>query len=391
MRAIVVGAGIAGPVTALALQKAGIDSAVYEAYPRPADGLGGEIALAPNGIAALDVVGASAAVVAASQPNCRQELAVGPGKKVTLPWLADSAPFRLVRRSDLFRILHDQAVRSGIDVAYGKRLVSVREEAGSVTARFADGSSATGDVLIGADGVHSTVRTLIDPHAPGPRYTGMLAVEGWSPVETGNAPGTMTFTFGAKGYYLYWPSAGGTTWGANMPSVRPLLIAEARAVPAAEWKRRLIDVYGGDTPGGEFVRSVDPSRLQINGALHIMPPVPHWYRGRMVLVGDSVHAPSNSSGQGAALAIESAVELARCLRDLPVPAAFAAYVRLRRTRVEGIARQAARTNSRKAPGPVARALMPVLMPLFLKTVMNPSRTLAPILNSRIDWAAPVTA
>jgi 2-polyprenyl-6-methoxyphenol hydroxylase-like FAD-dependent oxidoreductase len=54
----------------------------------------------------------------------------------------------------------------------------------------------------------------------------------------------------------------------------------------------------------------------VTGSLHIMPPVPHWHRGRLVLVGDAVHAPSNSSGQGASLAIESAIELARCLRDL---------------------------------------------------------------------------
>ena len=57
--------------------------------------------------------------------------------------------------------------------------------------------------------------------------------------------------------------------------------------------------------------------LQAVGGLHIMPPVPHWHRGRMVLVGDAVHAPSNSTGQGASLAMESAIELARCLRDRP--------------------------------------------------------------------------
>ena len=85
-----------------------------------------------------------------------------------------------------------------------------------------------------------------------------------------------------------------------------------------------------------------------------MPPVPHWHRGRMVLVGDAAHAPSNSSGQGASLAIESAVQLARCLRDLPDSRrAFAAYERLRRTRVEKVAARAARINQAKAPGAVA--------------------------------------
>ena len=84
-----------------------------------------------------------------------------------------------------------------------------------------------------------------------------------------------------------------------------------------------------------------------------MPPVPHWHRGRMVLVGDAVHAPSNSTGQGASLAIESAIQLARCLRDLPDAAsAFAAYEGLRRERVEKITKRGARINHAKTPGPV---------------------------------------
>jgi 2-polyprenyl-6-methoxyphenol hydroxylase-like FAD-dependent oxidoreductase len=78
--------------------------------------------------------------------------------------------------------------------------------------------------------------------------------------------------------------------------------------------------------------------------------------GRMVLVGDAVHAPSNSTGQGASLAIESSIRLARCLRDLPdATSAFSAYERLRREQVERITKRGARTNSAKTPGPIARA------------------------------------
>src|SRR5262249_25672287 len=117
-------------------------------------------------------------------------------------------------------------------------------------------------------------------------------------------------------------------------------------------------------------------------------PVPHWHRGRMVLVGDAVHAPSNSSGQGASLAIESAVQLARCLRDIPdVPSAFATYEGLRRGRVEGVAARAAKINHRKAAGPVGRALMPILMRAFMKLVMNAEKTIGAEQRYRIDWAA----
>jgi 2-polyprenyl-6-methoxyphenol hydroxylase-like FAD-dependent oxidoreductase len=387
--AIVIGGGIAGPVTALALHRAGIEATIYEGHAGSADGLGGTIALAPNGIAALRIVGAAEAVVAAAQPIERQVMTVG-GRRIEMPGVAGAGPLQVIRRADLYEVLRDRAVAEGVRFEHGKRLSRVREEPQATTALFADGDEARADVLIGADGVHSTVRRLIDPSAPGPRYTGMLAVEGRSAFEVGGDPATMTFAFGRRAYYLYWrlPS-GGTVWGVNLPSASPLTIAEARALPASHWVRVLEATYGGDSPGGELIRRTPPSSLLVNGALHIMPPVPHWSRGRMVLAGDAVHAPSNSSGQGASLSIESAVELARCLRDLDVPDAFATYERLRRARVEAVAAGAAKINHAKAPGRVGQAVLPLLMRPLMKLAMNPEKKLGPVLRHRIDWDAPV--
>jgi 2-polyprenyl-6-methoxyphenol hydroxylase-like FAD-dependent oxidoreductase len=389
--AIVIGGGIAGPVAAMALHKAGIAATVYEAYPSSTGGIGGALALAPNGVAALRIVGADQAVTAMATPITHMNMAVD-RKRIDLPGLADVPPLRLVHREDLHTVLHDRAVAAGVPFEYGRRLVDAQETADGVTARFADGSTATADVLIGADGVRSTVRRLIDPKAPGPNYTGTMGFEAVARHEVANAPGTMTFAFGRRGYYLYWPEpGGGTRWGANLPQERPMSLTEARAIPTAEWMRVLRDAYGADDPGGDLIRTSDVDELQVTGSLHIMPPVPHWYRGRLVLVGDSAHAPSNSSGQGASLAIESAVQVARCLRDLPdVPAAFAAFERLRRARVEKVAARAARVNQAKAPGAVARLMMPLLMSLLTRTAMKPEKTLGPEQRYVIDWAAPVT-
>ncbi|WP_030438740.1 FAD-dependent oxidoreductase [Actinoplanes subtropicus] len=383
----IIGGGIAGPVAALALRKAGLKATVYESYPSTADGLGGTIALAPNGMAALEIVGAAEAVRAVAEPAHRQVMAIG-GKRVPMPALAGVEPYQVVRRADLYRILHDRATAEGITIEHGRRLTEAREEGDRVTAVFADGSTATADVLVGADGVQSTVRRLIDPDAPGPSYTGMLAFEGVSAFEVPEEPGTMTFAFGKRGYYIYWPAVGGgTTFGVNVPHPRPLTIKEARAVPVREWMATLLGVYGEDAPGGDLLRHLPPEKLQVSGALYIMPPVPHWYRGRLVLVGDAVHAPSNSSGQGASLAIESAIELARCLRDREVPEAFATYERTRRGRVERIAARAAKINHAKTPGPVARALMSAIMPIFLELAMKPEKTFGPEQRYRIDWPA----
>ncbi|WP_280235707.1 FAD-dependent oxidoreductase [Nocardia cyriacigeorgica] len=388
--ALVIGGGIAGPVAATALRAAGIDARVYEAYPGPAHNIGSGLALAPNGLAALDVVGAGDRVRAIAVPISAMNLSVG-DKRVSVPTLPDVEPLQLVDRSELHRQLHDHAIESGVPFEYEKRLVGVDEHGDGVTARFADGSSATADVLIGADGIRSTVRGLIDPDAPGPDYTGMLGFGARTEAAIDTPPETMVFAFGKRAYYLYWPEGDGRiVWGANLPQKQYLSLTEARAIPAEHWLSVLRDTYGEDTPGGQLARATTADQLEVTGALHIMPPVPHWYRGRMVLVGDSVHAPSNSSGQGASLAVESAVQLARCLRDLDSPAeAFAAYETLRRGRVEGIAARAAKINHSKTPGPITRKMIRMLMPIMVKTVMNPEKTSGDDQRYRIDWEAHV--
>lgn len=390
--AAVIGGGIAGPVAAMALRRAGIEATVYEAYPSRADSAGGTLALAPNGVAALELVGAAAPVRRMAVPLGRQRMVVG-GRRVEIPPLSGVEPLQLVHRSELYRVLHERADADGVRFEYGRRLVEAREEAGRVTALFEDGTTADSDVLIGADGVHSRVRGIVDPAAPAPGYTGLLGLEAVSDFEPEVEPGTISFTFGRRAYYLYWREpGGGTRWGINLPSRRPMSSAEARAVSEAEWLDRLVATYGEDSPGADLVHSIRPGSLQATGGLHIMPPVPNWHRGRIVLVGDAVHAPSNSSGQGASLAVESAIQLARCLRDVDdVPSAFAAYERMRRSRVEGVAARASKINYAKAPGPIARAIMPLMMRLALKTVMNPERTMGAEQRYRIDWDAPVAA
>ncbi|MCO1660483.1 FAD-dependent oxidoreductase [Pseudonocardia humida] len=389
--AIVIGGGIAGPVAAMALRRAGIAATVHEAYPGPADGIGGSLAIAPNGQAALGIVGAASAVDT-GQPITSTAMSLGADSRVELPRLADLPPQRQTPRGDLHRTLHRIAAEQGVPIVHGSRLVGVEETRSGVTARFADGRAETADVLVGADGVHSTVRKLIDPDAPDAGYTGLLGLEGVSDHRVGE-PGTMTFAFGRRAYYLYWSLADGRTgWGANLPRPVPMPFAEARAVPAEQWLRTLRETYADDDPGAALMDTALVETVQVAGALHIMPKVPHWHRGRMVLVGDAVHAPSNSSGQGASLAVESAIELARCLRDLPdVSSAFAAYEAARRPRVERIAAAAARINHAKAPGPVGRLMMRAVMPLATRYLVDPERTLGPQQRFTIDWDAPAPA
>jgi 2-polyprenyl-6-methoxyphenol hydroxylase-like FAD-dependent oxidoreductase len=388
--ALVIGGGIAGPVAAMALRKAGIEARIYEAYPRPSGGIGGALALEPNGLAALGVIGAADAVRPVATPITRSVLALGDKRLGEIPRLPGLPPRHVIERDDLHGILSARARAADVHFEYGKRLLAVDESSTGITARFTDGTAATADILIGADGVRSTVRTLIDPAAPGASFTGLLGFGGTVDAGLALEPGTMTFAFGRRAYYLYWPTRDGrTAWGANLPAAKPLTLSEARALPPEQWLETLRATYADDDPGARLARCTTPENLQVVGALHIMPSVPRWHRGRMVLIGDAVHAPSNSTGQGASLAIESAVQLARCVRDLPdAGSAFRAYEALRRPRVESIAKRGAKINHSKAPGRVARMFMPLALPVMFR-MMDLEKTMGAEQRYTIDWDARV--
>ncbi|MFC6883232.1 FAD-dependent oxidoreductase [Actinomadura yumaensis] len=388
--ALVVGGGVAGPATALALHRAGIDATVHEAYAAPSDGVGVTLSIAPNGLSALEIVGAADAVRAIGQPITRAVMHDGRGRTIgTFPGLRGLPPSLALWRDDLCRALRERAAGQGIETRFGERLVGAEEDPDGVTALFADGTTARADILVGADGIGSTVRTLIDPAAPGPQATRLLNFGAAADVTLPADPSTMFFAFGKRGFLGYWAQPDGrTAWFANVPHAA-MTSAEARETPRAEWLDRLRDIYSDEIPAAKILTATDPEALTVLGSMQDMPKVPRWHRGRMVLVGDSAHAPSSSSGQGASMAVESAVELARCLRDIPAPeAAFTAYERLRRARVEKVIDRGAKANTTKTLGPFAKTMMRLTLPILTRTLLNPERTLGPEQRHTINWKAP---
>jgi 2-polyprenyl-6-methoxyphenol hydroxylase-like FAD-dependent oxidoreductase len=394
--AIVIGGGIAGPVAALALGQAGIEATVYEAYDTTADGVGGTLSIAPNGLDALAAVGLAGVVEELGSPITSMVMRNGKGRRLaTLGSPAGLPAQRLLWRPDLYRALRDATASRGVRVEYGRRLTAVDQDADGVTAVFADGTTARAAVLVGADGIRSRVRSLLDPAAPAPRYVGLLgfgARLGPGPVDAsriGTTGSEMHFVFGRRaffGYVLDEDGSGG--WFANLPRAASTTAAETRATDPAGWLKLLRETFAGDgLRMDDLIARTDPADLISVGGMEDLPTVPVWHRGRAVLIGDAAHATSPSSGQGASLALESAVELARCLRDLPHQEAFAGYESLRRARVEKIIKMGERTNSDKAAGPVARVLRDLMMPVAMR-LMNPESFSWPM-RHHIDWDAPV--
>ena len=396
-KALIIGGGVAGPVAAMALQRAGIESVVYEAYAGGADEVGSFLTFASNGLDALRAIDAHHLVLSEGFPTPRMEIQSGTGKYLgevpnggTLP---DGTVSQTLKRADLYRALRDEALRRGVRIEYGKRLIDAEvTPGGGVVARFEDATGSEGDLLIGADGVHSRTRRIIDPNAPGARYVPVLNVGGYARGARARAePGTFRMVFGRRAFFGYALHPSGEVWWfANPPRAEEPSGADLAAISTEQWRELLLDLFSeDDTPAADIIHAT-PGKLA-GWATHDLPSVPRWHRGAMIVIGDAAHATAPSSGQGASMAIEDAVVLARCLRDLPETArAFAAYERLRRGRVERIVAHGARTSNSKIAGPVGRALRDLMMPMILKRVAG-GGSLAWMHDYHIDWDEKVAA
>jgi FAD-dependent urate hydroxylase len=396
--ALVIGAGIAGPVAAMALRKAGIQPTVYEAHPTGAEGIGTFLTIASNGIDALRVIGADETALAAGFPTPMITLRSTTGKNLgeartglTLP---DGTTSHTLKRADLYQALYQEAARRGIDIRHGKRLTDAEQTSNGVRAVFDDGSEAAADVLIGADGIRSTVRKLIDPSAPAPTYICLINLGGYTRgVDVDAEPGSYTMIFGKRAFFGYVLAPGGEVWWfANVPRRHEPARGEVEAITPAQWQATLAGLYGADTgPAARLVQASGTRGIGKASPIHSIPHLPAWHNDRMIVIGDAAHAPTPTSGQGASLSIEDAVVLAQCLRDLPTPQrAFARFDALRRARVERIIKQAARINSSKTPTPITRMLRDATLPVIMKMAASGKQATAAY-RYHIDWGAPVTA
>ncbi len=399
MKVLVIGAGIAGCAAAVALHKAGHDPLVFESHQRTADGVGAWLTLAANGIDALAAIGIGEDLLRAGFPTPRFEL-LSHNERLLASYLAGPVDtYRTtttIRRDDLYRILREEVERLGVRIEYGKTLRAADvDPSGGTRAFFADGSSVPGDLLVGADGLHSTVRGVIDPAAPRPRYTGLLNTGGFAhearlPAGIPPRTGVMQFRFGRRCFLgMTLAPDGDVWWFANPFSPREQTPEELKTLDGERWRRELAGLFEGDRiPARELI---DASAYVYPGwNTYDLPRVPTWHRDGMVIIGDASHAISPTSGQGASLAIEDAVQLARALRDLPTGAALDAFETLRRERVERAVAQGARTGSRKAVGPVGRVIRDrLVMPLVARNARRHDPAGDWLTGHRIAWDEPV--
>ena len=376
MHGLIIGSGIAGPVTAMALQQAGVEATIFEAYPPPDAEVGSYFTITANGLEGLAAIGAKPLAIDSGFPTRRNVMWNHAGRRlVSLPLdstLPGSPYAHTIKRSRLAASLQEEARRRGVPIEYERRLREARmAPGGEVVATFDDGTSVTGDFLIGADGVHSVVRRTIDPSAPPARYVGLTNFGGLTKGAAGEIEsGEWHLMFGRKAFFGYTATPGGDmVWFVNYP--RPFITPEERASTDDDrWRATLGELFSSDA--GPAAELIENGRLELAADnTHDLRHVPVWHRDSMVVIGDAAHAPAPSSGQGASMAIEDGITLAQALRDEPtVSQAFVRYEAERRERVEKIVAWGARSSSSKTPGPVGRGLRDLFMGVAFKYMIT---------------------
>lgn len=231
-KALIIGGGIAGPVAAMALQKAGTKSSVYEAYDGPTDQTGLFLNTASNGLDALKTIDVDLAERADGFPIPRMVFWNRNGKE-----LDDGSVS--VKRGLLHKVLREEAIARGIPYEYGKRLSSCDGTAGAVTVEFSDGTGANGDLLIGADGVHSRTRRLVHPNSPAPSYTGLIGSAGTAGWTTLSRPARSSTSVQEIRFFDYLVrETGEIHWFANLAHPETIGAHPVHDIPTSTRPRR---------------------------------------------------------------------------------------------------------------------------------------------------------
>ena len=337
------GGGIGGLAAAIALRQAGHDVTVFEkaqAFNR----VGADINLTPNAVFAVDRLGVGEVLrQTAARPTFRISRDGVTGAETSrLPMSAAAeekygAPQLTIHRADLLDALRNRLPKGTLHL--GRTVTGVRSEEAAATVTFEDGAEQSFDLVVGADGIHSAVRAALWGEDR-PTYTGMVSYRGVFARDTApDLPDLDAFT----------------KWWGEVPEkqivVFPLTggkeIFVFSTLPQAEWSEdgwtlpgAVEDLRAAYTNFHADARNILNAVTEVTrSALHVRDPMPQWAKGCATLLGDAAHPMVPFMAQGACMAIEDAVVLARALEGAGrdgIPAALARYEAERKPRTAEI-------------------------------------------------------
>ena len=331
-RIAIIGAGLGGSALGALLQQAGYDVRLYE-QASVLGRLGAGIHLGPNLMRVLDRIGIAETLIRNGvEPEAWVSRHWDTGELLfSFPLKGASqeaygAPYLTVHRGDLQEYLNDTLQTGTLEL--GRKLAALQETDRNVVLKFEDGSEATADIVIGADGVYSKVRQYmfgIDP----PRYTGVIG-------HRALFPSSLVADLKLGDYTRWWaPDRNLLAYFLTKKRDEVYIVTGA---PQAEWPHDgssaacTRDEFRADFPGWttDVQRIIDatPPEALSKWAFFDHEPLPTWSKGRVVLIGDACHPMKPHMGQGAAMAVEDAAMLVRCLDEIGIDdyrKAFAMY------------------------------------------------------------------
>ena len=384
--AIVCGAGIGGLAAALALARGGARVRVFERAAFLGEA-GAGVQIGPNAVRALAYLGIDAETLRPWRPAAasirdgrtgRARLRVPLGEKAAARW---GAPYLTVHRADLHTALWTAARAAGAELIVGTG--AERYDEGHLLLPGRD--AVTADLIVGADGARSVVAR--DLGAPPPRFTGTAAWRALIPAERlpegflGDALPKETVSWTGRGRHLVTYAVRG---GAL---VNLVAVIERTGWTGESWTTEgdpeaLRGAFvGWHPPLGELLACVEKTYLW---GLFDRQPLARWTDGRAVLLGDAAHPMLPFLAQGASMALEDAVVLARAVGSYGVPRGLSAYVKARCPRTARLQRQSAENRTLFHGGGLgpaklrAAGLMPAAALARLDRIYAADVTTAPI-------------
>jgi len=370
-KAIIIGAGVAGPILALQLKKIGLESEIFESRSKDNTKEGAFLGLTPNGLNVLKEF-VDLSLLKEDYTPGSMKFFNSKGKQIAeLGTAYQKKQYGVetlqLKRANLNKYARIAATEAGIKIEYNKKFVSYRETHDQVTAHFADGTTATGDIMIGCDGMFSEVRKQLFPDASVIKYTKLISTGGYAKIPGLSKPlDSIRMTFGERGFFAYSVSDKGEVWWFNnyfrAQEPKPYEIEQTLKT---EIQDHLADVHKNDDP--LFSQIIKNSHEIIAYPIYDVPKLSHWYKGRVCLIGDAAHGISPHIGQGASLALEDTVVIAELLKLYKdYSTAFQAFQSERQPRVEKVIKSARKVGDTKTKtNPVAAWFRDRLIGFFI--------------------------
>ncbi|MBO9691271.1 MAG: FAD-dependent monooxygenase [Chryseobacterium sp.] len=370
-KVIIIGAGVAGPILALQLKKIGFQSEIFESRSENNTNEGVFLGITPNGLNVLKEFIDLEKLKEDYTPGSMKFFNARGKQIAELGTAYQKQQYGVetlqLKRANLNKYARFAAAEAGIKIEYGKRFISYSESDDQVTAYFEDGTSATGDIIIGCDGMFSEVRKQMFPETSVIRYTKLISTGGYAKVAELSEPlDSIRMIFGERGFFAYSVSDKGEVWWFNNyfreQEPQP---QEIEKTVKTEIKNHLAEIHKNDDP---LLSSIIRNSYEIIAyPIYDLPSLSHWYKGRVCLIGDAAHGISPHIGQGASLALEDTAVIAEQLKlNNEYEAAFQAFQSRRQFRVEKIIKSARKVgNTKTKTNPIAAWFRDLFIGFFI--------------------------